>query len=184
LSKPTLETAAGQFELVCPAGEDLEGLDALLNDPVVAGWLGGTRTRAAIKATIEKEFAHWRKHRFGPYVLVRAETREVVGRGGLRRTEVLGKEEVELFYAVKPMLWGAGLASFIVCEALNQGFREHGLQSVVVFTIPRNAASLRVIEKFGFGRESDFEHAGLPHVLFRLHREAWHDRKLGERTPP
>ena len=159
-----------------PAHENLDGLDALLNDPAVSGWLGGVRTRAAIEATIEKELAHWREHGFGPYVLVSAETREIVGRGGLRRIEVLGRQEIELFYAVKHVLWGTGLASFMVREALDQGFREHGLASVVAFTIPGNAASLRVIEKFGFAREGDFEHAGLPHVFFRLHCGAWHKR--------
>ena len=177
MSKPILQTAAGRFELVPSAREDLGGLDALLNDPAVAGWLGCVRTRAAIKATIEKEVAHWREHGFGPYVLVSAGTREIVGRGGLRRVEVLGRQEVELFYAVKPAQWGTGLASFMVREALDQGFRERGLSSVVAFTIPGNAASLRVIEKFGFAREGDFAHAGLPHVLFRLHCGAWHPRK-------
>jgi RimJ/RimL family protein N-acetyltransferase len=44
-----------------------------------------------------------------------------------------------------------------------------GLDDIVAFTLPTNDASRRVMEKLGFSYERDIEHAGMPHVLYRLH---------------
>ena len=37
-----------------------------------------------------------------------------------------------------------------------------------MFTLPANAASLRVLEKCGFEHDGEITHAGLKHVLFHL----------------
>jgi [ribosomal protein S5]-alanine N-acetyltransferase len=43
----------------------------------------------------------------------------------------------------------------------------------VAFTLATNQASRRVMEKVGGQFESDIVHAGLPHVLYRITREAY-----------
>ena len=41
---------------------------------------------------------------------------------------------------------------------------------MISFTVHGNAASRAVMEKLGMTYERDLEHAGLPHVLYRLAR--------------
>jgi hypothetical protein len=81
------------FRLVQPQPEHIDGLDRLLNDPAVAGSLGGPRSRDVILEGIEAERRHWREHGFGPWVALDPETGEVIGRGGIRRAEVLEYHE-------------------------------------------------------------------------------------------
>jgi RimJ/RimL family protein N-acetyltransferase len=160
-----------RFQLRRPEHNFIDGLASLLNDPSVSHWLGGARSVATIRAAIDGEIAHWAAHGWGPWVVVDKEsTRPVVGRGGIRWVEVLGKPEVELFYAISPAYWKKGLGSFVARAALDMGFHAVGLSSIIVFTIPTNMASLRLINKFGFVREREFKHADLSHILFRLNQ--------------
>jgi len=172
----TLDTALRQggveIALLVLADEHhLDGLDALLNDERVARWLGGKRTRETLLATIQKERQHFVDHGFAPWVVLDRRTGEVMGRGGLRRVELFGHPEVELFYAVAPPRMRTGLATLIATRALGLGFRELGLDSVVALTMETNQASQRLLEKVGMVRDGTFEHTGLPHVLFRVTKE-------------
>ncbi|HEX3105644.1 MAG TPA: GNAT family N-acetyltransferase [Terriglobales bacterium] len=165
----------GGFILKFAAECHLEGLDALVNDPAVAGWLGGTRSREAVLKIIQDERQHWARHGFGPWVIIDSSTGELIGRGGLRWTEVLGRPEVELFYAVTPAQWGKGIATAMSRVALKTGFSHPAVASVIAFTIHSNKASQRVAEKMRFRREGEFEHANLQHVLFRLTKSQYQE---------
>ena len=159
-----------RFILSMPEAGHIDGLDALLNNAAVASWLGGPRSRDAIAEAIERESRHWEQHRFGPWVVIDAMTRAVVGRGGLRRARVRERDEVELFYAVAPSSWKRGIATALCRAAVDLGFEEAHIESIIAFTLEANRASQRVVEKLGFVREDVFEHAGMPHVLFRLQK--------------
>jgi RimJ/RimL family protein N-acetyltransferase len=71
-----------------------------------------------------------------------------------------------------PELWGKGLATEIARALLKIGFEHLGLAQLVAFTITTNHASRRVMEKVGFTFERELAHAGLPHVLYRIRRDA------------
>jgi len=169
----SLHAAGRTLQLVRPTLAYLAGLEALLNDPLVAERLGGRRSRSSIIELINKDDAHWDRHGFGPWLLVEPNSPEVFGRGGIRYADVLGKREVELCYSIRPSCWREGLGSFIVRSALHLGFDEAHLLSIVAFTTPHNEGSLRLLEKFAFAKEAEFEHAGLPHILFRLASTDW-----------
>lgn len=156
-----------RFLLAIPCEDHMEGLDRLLNDPAVAAWLGGPRTREDIKKDVLASREHWSKFGFGQWVVLDRETSEIVARGGVRRKEILGRLEAELFYAVLPSHQGQGIATSLVTVALDHAFRVVGLPSVVAFTTEANMASLRVLEKQGFVFETKFEYANIPCVLFR-----------------
>jgi RimJ/RimL family protein N-acetyltransferase len=72
-----------------------------------------------------------------------------------------------------PDFWGRGLATELARESVRVGFGVLGVADLVCFTLPTNARSRRVMEKAGFRYERDVEHAGLPHVLYRLRRNDW-----------
>jgi ribosomal-protein-alanine N-acetyltransferase len=96
-----------------------------------------------------------------------------VGRGGLRRTTILGSRTVELLYALRPDSWGEGYATEMALIAIVHA-RRLGLQEVVGFTTVGNHASQRVLEKAGMRFEAIFQHAGLPHWLGRASLQSAH----------
>lgn len=77
---------------------------------------------------------------------------DFVGRVALnvRRPE---HREAELWYAVRRDHWGRGIATLACRTLLHFGFEQLDLHRVWADTDPRNAASIRLLEKLGFKRE-------------------------------
>ena len=67
-----------------------------------------------------------------------------------------------------PEYWGRGLATELSTPVVRLGSGQLRLPSVIGFTMADNAGSRRVLEKSGLVYERTFEHAGLPHVLYRI----------------
>ena len=144
---------------------------AMFGDPAVAatlwpGALGGARTEQQASAILAADMQHWREESFGPWIFFETSTGEFVGRCGLLRATILGRESVELLYAVRAELWGQGYATEMAMTALTHA-RRLGLEEVVGFTTMSNGASRQVLEKVGVRYERSFERAGLPHWLGR-----------------
>ncbi len=59
------------------------------------------------------------------------------------------RADPEIIYALRPPLWGRGLASELVPALLDHGFRTCGLRRLVATVRPENHASVRVLEKAG-----------------------------------
>jgi RimJ/RimL family protein N-acetyltransferase len=90
-----------------------------------------------------------------------------VGRGGLRRSTIAGKDCVEVLYALRPDAWGRGYATEIALLAISES-RRAALGDVHGLVSPSNHASRRVLEKAGIRFEATVEHGGLPHLLGRV----------------
>ena len=144
------------------------GLIAMLGDPRVGATLGGVASPAGVDAQIERMTATGSSNGFGLYAWLDRETGALVARGGPQRTVVGGRDEVEIGWAVVPDRWGQGLATELGAASVAHAFGPLGLADVVSFTLIDNRASRRVMEKLGFAYEDEIEHAGLPHVLYRL----------------
>ena len=147
---------------------DRDELCRLHADARVMEWLGGVRSEAETDAQLRDFDAHWRRHGFGPWALRDPATHAFLGRGGLRRISALGRDEVELLYALDASAWGRGLATELARESARLAFTRLGLDELVGFTLPHNARSRAVLERAGFAYQRDFLHAGRPHVLYRL----------------
>lgn len=59
------------------------------------------------------------------------------------------RADPEIIYALRPPLWGRGLASELVPALLGYGFGTCGLKRLVATVRPENHASVRVLEKAG-----------------------------------
>jgi RimJ/RimL family protein N-acetyltransferase len=156
-----------------PLLRDADELHPICADPRVAEWLwpgdlGGPRTLAQVRTLLIKDADHWKRHRFGAWVVRDRDTRAVVGRAGLSREAEL--DEVACDWLIDPGRWGEGLATEIAREAARCAFEVIGLDSIIAETLPHNAGSRAVMEKCGFVYERDVERLGLPHVLYRLRR--------------
>ena len=147
---------------------DLDDLVRFHADPRVMGTLGGTRDARRTADDLTRNLEHWERHGFGYWTAVDAASGAFAGRGGLRRIEIGGAPEVELGYGLLPAYWGSGLATELACAGVRAAFDLVGLQDLICFSLPGNAASRRVMEKAGFTYERDVVYAGLDHVLYRL----------------
>ena len=154
-----------------PLLRDADELHPICADPRVAEWLwpgdlGGPRTLAQVRALMIKDADHWKRHRFGAWIVRDRDTRAVVGRVGLSWESE--EDEVACDWLIAADRWGEGLATEMATEAIRCGFDELGLESIIAETLPHNAASRAVMERLGFVFERDVVHAGLPHVLYRV----------------
>ena len=95
---------------------------------------------------------------------------ELVGLVGLNAAEVEGEPVVEVGWSIVPTRWGEGLATEAGRASLDWGFERCALDEVVSFTMVDNERSRRVMEKLGLEYVREFDHLGLPHVLYRARR--------------
>ena len=161
-------------EAICEG--HLAALDRLHGDPRVMHTLsadGKPLSEAAARRAILANCGHWEQHQFGLWTFFSRTDDRLVGRAGLRRAQVRDQDEVELAYAVAADDWGKGFATEMSRAVLERGFEALLLRSVVAYTLTHNKASQRVMMKLGFQYEAEFEHVGLPHVLFRLNSAQW-----------
>ena len=113
---------------------------------------------------------HWRQYGFGFWIFHRNTDGEFIGRGGLKIYQI---NVIGLAYTVMPAFWNQGFATEITQASLEVGFRRFGFPEIDSWTLPNNLASQRVMEKFGFRYERDFDFAGLRHRFYRLTRGEW-----------
>jgi RimJ/RimL family protein N-acetyltransferase len=139
----------------------------ILADPRVGATMGGVSTAEQVAEHLATAAAAWERDGFGYWMFFDAATGEPVGRGGLGRAEFDGQPEVEVGWTVVPERWGEGFATEMGAAALAVS-SELGLDEIVAFTLPHNAASRRVMEKLGFTYEKTAPYKVFgDHVLYR-----------------
>lgn len=93
---------------------------------------------------------------------------------------------VEAAWRLHKNFWGQGYATEGAAMALEAGFSFYGLKEIVSFTATLNLPSERVMQRLGMEHrpQDDFNHPALPpehplsrHVLYRMSRERWNNRK-------
>jgi ribosomal-protein-alanine N-acetyltransferase len=163
-----IETERLVAEVIGPSHQ--AELEAMLGDPRVGATLGGVLSPARVAASIEHLAAHFDRYGYGLWCWREKATGDLIARGGIEHAHVGGRDEVEVAWAVVADRWGEGFATEVGAASVRTGFDDHGIEELVSFTLPHNAASRRVMEKLGFAYERDVVHAGEPHVLYRLRR--------------
>lgn len=147
---------------------DLEKFRLMHTNDDVMRTLGGMRNEEQTLDNLNWNLKQWVDNGFGLWMFYLKDTREWVGRAGLRRVDVGGHEEIEVGYAVMPKFWNQGLATEMTQACLEVAFEVVRLDDTVSFTLTTNKASQRIMEKAGFQYERDIIHADLPHVLYRM----------------
>ncbi|HEX8754410.1 MAG TPA: GNAT family N-acetyltransferase [Solirubrobacterales bacterium] len=160
-----------QLVLRPPRPGDEERYVSLFLDPEVEAWLRppplAKFAESELRQMLRDDVEHWESNRFGPWALEEKGGGRFVGRAGLRWTAVEGTATVELAWTVAPARQGRGLATEAAGAALELA-REERIEEVVALVLPENTASRRVAEKLGLDQEAEVEHAGLPHLLYRV----------------
>ena len=89
---------------------------------------------------------------------------------------------VEIGWRISGRFRRQGYAEEAARAALGFGFATLGLDKIVAFTVPGNAASWKLMEKLGMAAAGEFDHPRLPeghhyrrHLLYRMHGADWRD---------
>jgi [ribosomal protein S5]-alanine N-acetyltransferase len=158
--------------------DDVEFLVEVFADERVTKTLGGPRDRDRVLEDIDRWNRHWDEYGIGLWILEHRLSSERVGWTMLHHTET-GGPGVEVGWTIAADHWRRGFATEAADMALMIGFCELRLEEIVSFTLVDNTASRGVMEKLGLRYDGEVEHAGLPHVLYRLTSDAWRPRYDG-----
>lgn len=154
-----------------PAPEDRALYHAHFSHPEIERWLRPSPlppfNAGAIEELVEGDRDHWDDYGYGPWVLIEREGGAFAGRGGLHWTVVEEVTMIELAWSIEPRLHGQGYATEMAMAAVDWA-RELQIDELVALVLPANTASRRVAEKLGCKEDGAVDHAGLPHLLFRL----------------
>jgi RimJ/RimL family protein N-acetyltransferase len=157
--------------LRAPVPGDLPAYRELFLAPEVAAWMRPPPLEPLAQdfpqQALDRDVASHAEHGFGPWAVIERATAAYAGRAGLDPTTVDGRPAVQLLWAIGPTYQGKGYATEVALAAVAEA-RRLGLPELVSVTLARNAASRRVMEKAGLRLDREVEHAGLPHVRYRL----------------
>ncbi len=156
---------------------DLEDVMSLYETPVVKG-IGNTQRRHQIIEALGTHLEHWDTHNFGYYIFEDKKTESFIGKGGLHRIAIDGKNEVEVSYALLPEYWNECLATEIIAKLIDIAFRKLYLTSLVGLALPDTESSKRALEKNGFVLEKQVMYKGTLHDFYRLTPHILKERAL------
>ncbi len=126
----------------------------LFNDPDCLRFIGdrGIHTQADAAVYLQDRLmASYRDHGYGLFKVSSKESQQVLGICGLVKRDA--DHPPDLGFAFLPAHRGGGYCTE-ACEAVLQWAREHKVsESLLAYTDPENAASIRVLEKMGMQRQ-------------------------------
>ncbi|MFI5348607.1 MAG: GNAT family N-acetyltransferase [Elusimicrobiota bacterium] len=143
-----LELATERLLLRPHRADDAEFMVELNSDPAVVRYTGdGAVNLAEAKRIIASLRAQYLKEKIGRFVVIEKATARRVGWGGLKRLPETG--EIDLGYRFLRSEWGKGYATETAAACLAYGFLTLGFRRITAQADPRNAASIRVLQKIG-----------------------------------
>jgi RimJ/RimL family protein N-acetyltransferase len=151
------------------ADGDAPALYELHRHDEVMRWLDGT-VSTGVDDELER-LTRWKtqaRNGFGFFAIVTRNDARLVGVQILKPFDDL--PHVDLGWRLHPGAWGNGYATESARGAIAYGFDALDLDEVAATTLPHNARSRAVMERLGMTFAGDVVHAGLPHVLYLLHR--------------
>ena len=128
-------------------------------------WDDEVISREQAAEVVEASEESFREHGFGLWALSLVGDDELIGFAGLRHFGC--GDEVELLYGLHPDHWGRGLATEASRAVLDHGF-SLGLTEIFAGSDPPNVASLRVMDRLGFGNEHRREENGIETIYRSL----------------
>jgi len=165
----SFETARMSARRPCEA--DFAALRDIHNDAETMKTLsvnGSILTEKESRDALDRHLKHWDAYEFGIWLFSISSSGESIGYCGLRNYELNSRPETELFYGVHSRYFRMGYGIEMARAVVDSGFRNLDIPSVIAFTLADNTASRALMMKLGMRYEGVIEHAGMPHVLYRL----------------
>jgi RimJ/RimL family protein N-acetyltransferase len=146
-----------------------DDLLAIYRDPAVAEWYGEW-TREQIDEEVARIAQAWLVAGVHKWMAYDRVTGERIGRGGLSRAHVDGRDRLEIGWALHHKFWHRGYATEIGRAGLAFAFNELDADEVVSFTETHNERSRAVMERLGFSYEKDIIIDGGTFALYAIDR--------------
>jgi len=130
--------------------DDAEAFFKLNADPEVVRFVPDKpllSLEQARQTLIDHPIADYCRYGFGRGACILKSTGEQIGFAGLKYLDELG--EVDVAYRLLPAHWGQGLATEVALASVRYGFAALGLKRIIGLVMPKNIASVRVLEKTG-----------------------------------
>lgn len=143
--------------------EDRAPFAAINAEPEVGRYLSPL-TRAGSDAMLDRIGAHFAQYGWGYWALEERDTRALIGSCGLMHIpwEAFFTPAVEIGWRLSTGWQGKGLAGEAAETALKFAFDTLGLNRVVSFTVPANAASWGLMERLGMQKLGEFDNPDFP----------------------
>lgn len=109
----------------------------------------------------------WRTMGVSKWLAYEKASNNLIGRGGLSRVTVEGREQLELGWALLGAHWGHGYATEIGKAGLDFAFDRLDADEVIAFTEARNYRSRAVMERLGMSYSHEMIGYDEPFVLYR-----------------
>ena len=133
---------------------DLDDLAPILANPEVMHFSAtGVKTRAQIKAFLDKILHQYQQEGFGLYALLKKSTQQMLGYCGLLVWLIDGKREIEIGYRLTCTHWGQGLGTEAALAIRDYAWQQLGLDRLICIIEPDNYPSIRVAQKIGMTYE-------------------------------
>lgn len=130
---------------------DVDDMHLVYGDPRVVRYVdcGEPLDRAGCVRWVEVTEQNVLTRGYGMCIVRCRVTREMIGFIGLVHPG--GQDLPEIKYALSPRWWGRGFASELVAGLTAYGFQQLGMGRIIATVHPENSASVRVLERCGFG---------------------------------
>lgn len=151
---------------------DLDFIAEMLGDPEVMRFYPKTENREGAAASIQRQIDRYSAHGYGPWLVLRRETDEPLGRVGLLHQMVEGVGEVEVGYMIHRPYWRQGFALEAAAACRDYAFHTLGRDRVISLVRPENLPSQAVARKLGMRPEKEIMHWELKHLVFAMPRPA------------
>ncbi len=136
--------------------DDIEPAYAMNLDAEVSKYTGdgGVVSRKEMERRITEDvLGDYKKHGFGRLAVELKGENKFIGFTGLKYLEDMN--EVDLGYRFLKKYWGKGIATESARACVTFGFKELELSRIIAMVLPKNLASIRVLEKLNFEYEKD-----------------------------
>ena len=148
---------------------DVDDLHAICGDRRVMRYVGDGLVLARRRCAewIDESLMDYTARGYGAWGIAVEGEAVLAGYGGI--VTARRRADPEIIYALRPGLWGRGLASELVPALLNHGFHSCRLPRLIATVRPENQASLRVVEKAGMhGAGEELEDEGILMLIYAL----------------
>jgi RimJ/RimL family protein N-acetyltransferase len=125
-------------------------------------------TEEMSRAIFAAHMKHWDLYDFGIWLFSKKTNAEFVGYCGLRNYRLSDADEIELYFGLRSRFFRLGFGTEMARAVTDIGFTELRLTSIIGFTAESNAGSRALMTKLGMSHDGIIEHAGLPHLMYRL----------------
>ncbi len=147
---------------------DLEAAHTWFGDPVVMQFTvtGPDKSIEDTRRRLAFFDDHQRAHGFSKWIILEADSGVAIGDSGLLVLEEYGW--IDLGFRLAQQHWGKGLATEAASAWVRVAFEELHIERLGAFAHPKNAASIRVLEKLGFHVKRRDTVMGMDSIVFSL----------------